>query len=388
MQQARKGFTEMGPEEVRERYGVGPEQVPDFIALRGDPSDGLPGAKGIGAKTAADILQRKGDSRGRDPRRDPREAVGAPRADRAGGRAARPSRRSRRSSRSSSTRSRTASRMGGRRQGRSELGMRRPRRAPRQAADSKAEHFDNAHRWSARGSDRPSGHEVPHAGPPTHHAFARPRLRHGRRGRGPVDRARAAGVRPPGHRQQRRPAAEPQTVVGEIQTDGDQTLALILSGGALVVAFAGAGYASRHWAPCPPAGLTARRCSSTSSRPSSDGATAVQCAARAAWPATPPATPAGRQQRWPLRRLDARLPRTRSSTFTWLAGVPMSRAERHACLAHHRIVAALGACRRCWPGQPRRTPSPPASLRLSGHRSTRSSNPPAHPRRAGSRLAD
>jgi 5'-3' exonuclease len=60
LQQARAGFTEMGPEEVRERYGIGPEQVPDFIALRGDPSDGLPGAKGIGAKTAADILQRKG----------------------------------------------------------------------------------------------------------------------------------------------------------------------------------------------------------------------------------------------------------------------------------------------------------------------------------------
>ena len=61
MQQARKGFTEMGPQEVRERYGIGPELVPDFIALRGDPSDGLPGAKGIGEKTAADILQRKGD---------------------------------------------------------------------------------------------------------------------------------------------------------------------------------------------------------------------------------------------------------------------------------------------------------------------------------------
>src|SRR3954453_20090372 len=61
LQQARAGFTEMGPEEVRARYGIGPELVPDFIALRGDPSDGLPGAKGIGAKTAADILQRKGD---------------------------------------------------------------------------------------------------------------------------------------------------------------------------------------------------------------------------------------------------------------------------------------------------------------------------------------
>ena len=40
------------PTAVRERYGVAPEQVPDFIALRGDPSDGLPGAKGIGEKTA------------------------------------------------------------------------------------------------------------------------------------------------------------------------------------------------------------------------------------------------------------------------------------------------------------------------------------------------
>ena len=46
---------------MREIYGIDPSQVPDFIALRGDPSDGLPGAKGIGAKTAADILQRKGD---------------------------------------------------------------------------------------------------------------------------------------------------------------------------------------------------------------------------------------------------------------------------------------------------------------------------------------
>ena len=34
--------------------------MPDFIALRGDPSDGLPGAPGIGAKTAADLLQRHG----------------------------------------------------------------------------------------------------------------------------------------------------------------------------------------------------------------------------------------------------------------------------------------------------------------------------------------
>jgi len=51
---------EVGPEQVRERYGVGPELVPDFIALRGDPSDGLPGASGIGAKTAAELLRRYG----------------------------------------------------------------------------------------------------------------------------------------------------------------------------------------------------------------------------------------------------------------------------------------------------------------------------------------
>jgi DNA polymerase-1 len=45
---------------VERRYGVPPALVPDFIALRGDPSDGLPGAKGIGEKTAADLLRRHG----------------------------------------------------------------------------------------------------------------------------------------------------------------------------------------------------------------------------------------------------------------------------------------------------------------------------------------
>ena len=54
-----RGVSELariGPPEVRERYGVEPEQVPDFIALRGDPSDRLPGARGVGAKTAASLL--------------------------------------------------------------------------------------------------------------------------------------------------------------------------------------------------------------------------------------------------------------------------------------------------------------------------------------------
>jgi DNA polymerase-1 len=50
----------IGPAEVRERYGIEPHQVPDFIALRGDPSDKLPGAKGVGPKGAASLLQKYG----------------------------------------------------------------------------------------------------------------------------------------------------------------------------------------------------------------------------------------------------------------------------------------------------------------------------------------
>lgn len=46
----------IGPAEVRERYGVDPGQVPDFIALRGDPSDRIPGARGMGPKGAATLL--------------------------------------------------------------------------------------------------------------------------------------------------------------------------------------------------------------------------------------------------------------------------------------------------------------------------------------------
>src|SRR5438552_1759673 len=53
-------LTRVGPAEVRERYGVDPEQVPDFIALRGDPSDKLPGAAGVGPKKAADVLREYG----------------------------------------------------------------------------------------------------------------------------------------------------------------------------------------------------------------------------------------------------------------------------------------------------------------------------------------
>jgi len=49
---------------VRERYGVSASQVPELIALRGDPSDAIPGAKGIGSVSAADLLQRFGTLEG------------------------------------------------------------------------------------------------------------------------------------------------------------------------------------------------------------------------------------------------------------------------------------------------------------------------------------
>jgi DNA polymerase-1 len=50
----------IGPAEVRQRYGVDPAQVPDFIALRGDSSDRIPGVSGVGAISAASILKKYG----------------------------------------------------------------------------------------------------------------------------------------------------------------------------------------------------------------------------------------------------------------------------------------------------------------------------------------
>jgi DNA polymerase-1 len=61
LQPVRAGeIARIGPAEVRERYGVEPHQVPDFIALRGDPSDRLPGARGVGPKGAATLLRAYG----------------------------------------------------------------------------------------------------------------------------------------------------------------------------------------------------------------------------------------------------------------------------------------------------------------------------------------
>ena len=64
MTTGKRGAVLVDEREVRRRYGVPPELVPDFIALRGDPSDGIPGAPGIGEKTAADLLQRHGSLEG------------------------------------------------------------------------------------------------------------------------------------------------------------------------------------------------------------------------------------------------------------------------------------------------------------------------------------
>jgi DNA polymerase-1 len=48
-------------EGVIERYGIPPEKIPDFIGLKGDTSDNIPGVPGIGDKTASELLQRFGD---------------------------------------------------------------------------------------------------------------------------------------------------------------------------------------------------------------------------------------------------------------------------------------------------------------------------------------
>ena len=70
----KQGGELIGPAEVKRRYGIPPKLVPDFIALRGDPSDGLPGAKGVGEKGAAELLRKHGsleailDNAFREPR--------------------------------------------------------------------------------------------------------------------------------------------------------------------------------------------------------------------------------------------------------------------------------------------------------------------------------
>jgi DNA polymerase I len=59
----RRGISELGrydPAAVRERFGLEPEQLPDYRGLKGDPSDNLPGIPGVGEKTASKLLQAAG----------------------------------------------------------------------------------------------------------------------------------------------------------------------------------------------------------------------------------------------------------------------------------------------------------------------------------------
>lgn len=63
----RRGITDTvvyGPDQVRQRYGLEPHQLVDFKALRGDPSDNIPGVPGVGEKTAARLVQRFGSVEG------------------------------------------------------------------------------------------------------------------------------------------------------------------------------------------------------------------------------------------------------------------------------------------------------------------------------------
>src|SRR5262249_44819289 len=101
-------LTRFTPEKVFEKYGLTPAQYPDFAALRGDPSDNLPGIPGVGEKTAAkwinqfgsfaELVERVDEVKGKAGQnlRDHLEAVKAqPPAHRAGarGRAAEDGRR-------------------------------------------------------------------------------------------------------------------------------------------------------------------------------------------------------------------------------------------------------------------------------------------------------
>jgi 5'-3' exonuclease len=56
----RKGMQIRNAKGVREKFGVGPELIPDYLALVGDAQDGYPGVPGIGATTAAALLNRHG----------------------------------------------------------------------------------------------------------------------------------------------------------------------------------------------------------------------------------------------------------------------------------------------------------------------------------------
>jgi len=67
------------PERVELRYGVRPDQVPDFIGLKGDTSDNIPGVPGIGDKTAGQLIAQYGSLDGDLRERRPGAGLEAPR---------------------------------------------------------------------------------------------------------------------------------------------------------------------------------------------------------------------------------------------------------------------------------------------------------------------
>jgi DNA polymerase-1 len=57
---AKTGNQLITPSKLQEKYGFGPDKIPDYKGLHGDPSDNLPGVKGVGQKTAAKLIQEYG----------------------------------------------------------------------------------------------------------------------------------------------------------------------------------------------------------------------------------------------------------------------------------------------------------------------------------------
>ena len=101
------------PERVELRYGIRPDQIPDFIGLKGDTSDNIPGIPGIGDKTAGQLIAQYGSLEEVIAHADelsPARAQERPRVRRPGARRERSSRRCAATSTSTSTRRGSCSR--------------------------------------------------------------------------------------------------------------------------------------------------------------------------------------------------------------------------------------------------------------------------------------
>jgi 5'-3' exonuclease len=77
----RRRKIELDADAVREKFGVSPEQIPDYLALVGDAADGYPGIRGFGAKSAASVLRTFGalETISREASAWPKDVRGVPR---------------------------------------------------------------------------------------------------------------------------------------------------------------------------------------------------------------------------------------------------------------------------------------------------------------------